>query len=313
METVSLFAVDKKMADVAISLSIVTILSSLRRDQIGRLDHPEDYFQGREKTPPACPANIILFHRRSVTELTGQHRDNYHHHRFVLIYCLEGPGTVLINDAAHPMKPGHACLIFPFELHFFSRFRTEGISWLFITFEAETGGLAGSLRNRYWAAHEPVERLIGELVACWSRNQTGLAYLLSLLLLALDRTPGASATPGASSTFLAVNRLLKERPDHAWTVAEVARGTGYSPGHLRFLFRNEVKISIGSYIRRYRVLRAARLLQATPLRIGEVADQCGFDSHFAFSRTFKQTMGTSPKAYRAQMMQDEERLRPRKA
>jgi AraC-like DNA-binding protein len=276
----------------------VNILESLTPQQILQLNHPEDFFVGREKTSLPSPTNILLFHRDSVEELIGEQESSFHHHRFVFIHCIRGNGNVLINDAVIPMSPGRSCLIFPYELHYFSNFETEEVSWLIITFECEINGLPGTLKTRSWRPHARTQELLRELLACWISGHPGLTHYLSLVLIEARHMPGKADAPQSASTFVAVNQILNKHAEHPWSIDEIAREVGYSPGHLRLLFRKEVKVSIGRYIRRYRTLRAANLLQATRNRIGEISDMCGFESHYAFSRTFKREMGQSPKAYR---------------
>lgn len=284
-----------------IDLTIMKILPGLSVKQIQNLNHPEDYFHGREKTPLPCPTNIILFHRSSMDELNGQPEEYFQHHRFVLIYCVKGSGHVLINEVIVPLHPGHFCLIFPYELHYFRHFESRSISWLFITFEIQISELVGTLQSRSWFPGEHAELLTQNLVLCWVNQRPGLANYLNLILFELSRSKGNSTPPRISSIFVRVNQILNKQPYHPWTIEEIAHSAGYSAGHLRQLFRDEVKMSIGRYVRKYRALGAARLLQTTGQRIGEIADKCGYESHYAFSRSFKNEMGLCPKSYRERM------------
>src|SRR3546814_786476 len=67
---------------------------------------------------------------------------------------------------------------------------------------------------------------------------------------------------------------------------------------LELLFRHALGIGPGSYYLRLRLQAARRLLLDTRLSMQVVAVRCGFGSHSAFSRIFRQHFALSPSAYR---------------
>jgi len=52
------------------------------------------------------------------------------------------------------------------------------------------------------------------------------------------------------------------------------------------------------HLRRLRLERASGLLRLTPNRVSEIAEQCGFNSIYSFSRAFHAAFGQPPVAYR---------------
>lgn len=52
------------------------------------------------------------------------------------------------------------------------------------------------------------------------------------------------------------------------------------------------------YLRRLRMQSAQRLLISSNVSISEIANQCGYEDPFVFSRAFRSTCGMSPKRYR---------------
>ena len=274
-------------------------LSAIQRE---KLSEPPDYYLGRERTPITDPRNIVVFHRSSATALKGKEPWGFQHRRYVFVYCISGPGNLLINNRSIAMAPGKACLIYPYELHFYSELEGEKLSWLFVTFEAETGGLLGSIKTRSWNLNQHAKLMLGQLVQRWLDEEAGLTHYLSITLLELNhRCAESNSSPRSTaptSTFLRINDTLSSNPNHSWTLAELAEQVGISQGHLCRQFRRETQSSLGRYIRKYRITRAAQLLETTTDRIQEISEQCGFDSPYAFSRTFKKEMGCSPRAYR---------------
>jgi AraC-like DNA-binding protein len=51
-------------------------------------------------------------------------------------------------------------------------------------------------------------------------------------------------------------------------------------------------------VRNTRIHRACGLLNGSDLGITEIADQCGFTSVYAFSRTFRKVVGKPPTRFR---------------
>lgn len=82
------------------------------------------------------------------------------------------------------------------------------------------------------------------------------------------------------------------------SVQDVARFSGYSSHHFQKMFAAVVGMSLGTYIRRRRLTKAAHRLATTNDRIIEIAQDSGLDSQEAFTRAFKSMFATTPKEYR---------------
>jgi len=82
-------------------------------------------------------------------------------------------------------------------------------------------------------------------------------------------------------------------------VRDAARRAGKSVSRMRELFKQATGLSPKKYQMRSRLVRAGKLLRETNLSVGEIAEQTGFETIFAFSRRFKKLLGFSPSEYRA--------------
>lgn len=88
-----------------------------------------------------------------------------------------------------------------------------------------------------------------------------------------------------------------EQPLDAKMLAEAA---ALSPQHLSRLFRDHLDCTPTQYLWRIRLQHGVRLLRDTGLSIAEIADRCGFQTPYHFSRMVKQHYELSPRGLRQQ-------------
>jgi AraC-like DNA-binding protein len=93
-------------------------------------------------------------------------------------------------------------------------------------------------------------------------------------------------------------RLLHERPEHPWTVSELAGRVALSRSALSQRFRAATGESPRRYLMRLRMTRAAEELRIGDAPVYEVARRCGYDSEVSFSKAFSRALGVSPGRYR---------------
>jgi AraC family transcriptional regulator len=89
---------------------------------------------------------------------------------------------------------------------------------------------------------------------------------------------------------------------HAFTslsMARVAEAAGRHEIHLAREFKRFFGLSVGCYVRRLRIERAAEMLVQSRADITDIALACGFASHSHLCREFKARYGVTPSQYRA--------------
>jgi AraC family transcriptional regulator len=91
---------------------------------------------------------------------------------------------------------------------------------------------------------------------------------------------------------------LHEQFYESLTLSKVAELVGVHETHLSREFRRYYRCTVGEYIRRLRIEFACRQLSASDTPLSEIALSTGFVDQSHFTRTFKQTTGMSPAAYR---------------
>lgn len=250
------------------------------------------------KTLPT-PRNIECFRRvRSQDAMAG---GPHLHARFVLCLCVEGGASIVVGRGLVTLRPGECLLIFPFESHHFHRFESEAIVWAFTGFELDDEHPFEALRGRAFPCDAALRADFRRVFES-SENAAGMrcsAELLALLASLVELAAASRDTTDRTGHPL-VRAVLKElrkggMPDG---ITGLAARVGLSESHLRNRFREATGVSLGRFIMTDRFRRAELLLAREDVRIGEIAETCGFSSLYAFSRAFANHAGESPTAFR---------------
>lgn len=92
--------------------------------------------------------------------------------------------------------------------------------------------------------------------------------------------------------------ILHSRVDFPWTIADLAKEVGLSRTTLLERFNRYLSEPPITYLMRWRLKLAARLLITTPRGIAEISADVGYESEAAFNRAFKREFGLPPARYR---------------
>ncbi len=80
--------------------------------------------------------------------------------------------------------------------------------------------------------------------------------------------------------------------------AQISEEFKISTSYLSRIFREDMNMSVVSFIHQVRIAAAKQLLANTEKTISQIAEQVGFSNHWVFIRVFKKLEGTTPGAYR---------------
>jgi AraC-like DNA-binding protein len=93
--------------------------------------------------------------------------------------------------------------------------------------------------------------------------------------------------------------MLDPRPTLVRTpIQDASKALGVSETHLLRLFRRDVGMSYGKYLRELKMKMAAELLINSAMPIKAVAESCGYTDLSHFYRDFKQTYRLTPRRLR---------------
>ena len=130
-----------------------------------------------------------------------------------------------------------------------------------------------------------------------------LERLLEVLLIEALRCGTGSISGPSLSAGLADKRLaaalcaLHARPEHCWTVAELAGEASLSRSAFFARFNRTVGLPPMEYLLAWRMALAKRLLRDRDIGMDEVAERVGYGSASTFSTAFARYAGMPPARY----------------
>jgi AraC-like DNA-binding protein len=94
--------------------------------------------------------------------------------------------------------------------------------------------------------------------------------------------------------------LMHRKPDHPWTLADLAKEAGLSRSVLAERFRHYLSETPMAYLTRWRLQLGAEMLGSTSYSVAQIASEVGYESEAAFNRAFKREFNAPPARFRTQ-------------
>jgi AraC family transcriptional regulator, transcriptional activator of pobA len=262
------------------------------------------------RTGPHTPPVAVVRARRDAMVEHGRHI-----HDFPALWYVQSAGLVYVAAAGEVLDPsrlddfdGGGLGVFFDPAALGADRDTSWPAWrghplLFPFLHGETGGLLElrlpAVRRPVWdAAVAAIENELTERQDGY--RQAALAHLTLLLIdlarLAVDVVGDLrhSGEPVLAMVFAIIDR----RHGEPLSLRDVAAEVGMTAGHLTTLVRRRTGRTVQEWIIERRMAASRRLLTDTDLPVAEVARRVGIADPGYFSRLFRRTHGTSPRAWR---------------
>jgi AraC-like DNA-binding protein len=230
---------------------------------------------------------------------------------FVVIqHTLEGQGMLIHEDRLFPLLPGETMLVTIPHAHRY--FLPPGGRWRFfflvlqgqevLRLVGEAIGTGGPVHRPSPQALDRVASVVAALLAgdaATPGRASSLAYDAAMALI--DDLSGAGAPDGDADRPAWLARVLAQidaHPEQNLAVERLAALAGLSRAHFVRQFTRRLAASPADYVFRARMARAARLLQASSLTIGEIGRSLGFADANYFAKAFRRAFAVSPTEFR---------------
>ncbi len=125
-----------------------------------------------------------------------------------------------------------------------------------------------------------------------------LLYEELLLLLSESRTMNFKIPPFHREDFLNLTEMIRRNPQRTWNFAMEAKKRQLTLTHFRRLFKVISGESPQQFLIHCRLEHAAHLLLTTGESVGTIADLCGIENEFYFSRLFRKRYHIPPAKFR---------------
>ena len=103
-----------------------------------------------------------------------------------------------------------------------------------------------------------------------------------------------------AETIRRIHDVMTENLKKRYTIEELSRQYHINTAALKSIFKSVYGIPIASYMKQFRIMKAAELLRMTGDSISAIASEVGYESQSKFSATFKDIMKILPTDYRRQ-------------
>ncbi len=228
-----------------------------------------------------------------------------------LFYMKEGSFSLDIGGQRELITSGD-CVIFNEDIAF-SRRVVETIVFVYIKFRKnERSQLAMPLpygrvtftdEARFRSSIATYESLIdrSDRMSVMYKN-----HLLQDILMQLCLERGLLGEPDSDrlaelctdKTVVSAVELIRSRLRGKLLIGEICKSIGTNPSTLNYKFRRELSCSVGEFIIGERMRTARRLLSGTTYSITKIAEMCGYENVFYFSRAFRTFEGEAPGEFR---------------
>ena len=182
-------------------------------------------------------------------------------------------------------------------------------SFITITFDL-AGEYPRDLINRKFtipqSAVPTLQRMLRELDRMDAFSSDMVICLLQMLLLELLReqvTPAGTklrttnAVNSENEIIRRAQQYISEHVREKLTVPLVARHVDVSPSYLTALFRKNLQISPGEYVRRIKLQESKQMIREDNMNFTEIAAALQYSTVHHFSRQFKDKFGITPTEY----------------
>lgn len=231
-----------------------------------------------------------------------------HHQHFMLILIGAGSLQLNINEHAYTAQSGDIIFVdckMPHEYHA----GPSGVTFDWIVFDgigmqelfSRITELHGNRQVFPAAAYKEIRSITERFIACAQgtlrMSETSRSKLLYSILCSMFLNQKKANSPSAELVEHAMN-FMDLHFTETMHVEDVAEEVGLSASHLTRCFRLQIGYSPYEYLMLRRIDRTKELLLSTNMSVHRIAFECGYHSDENFIRSFRKSVGVSPKQFR---------------
>lgn len=234
---------------------------------------------------------------------------------YIIHFILEGKGIYRTENRTYHLSAGQGFLIEPEMLTWYQADQDNPWSYIWIGFGGREArkclddiGVSEEQPVFYSDHGTEMKRILMKML----RTRTGsvssqyqLQGLFYSFLALLTENPMEAEEQQDKESIYVKNavRFIRGNYKNKIRVTDIANEICVSRSYLYKLFERSFEMSPQEFLIRFRISRARELLTLSNMTVEDIAMSCGFCDTRAFSKSFKQHYGISPKEYRMKKAQ----------
>ncbi|MGC4018709.1 MAG: AraC family transcriptional regulator [Muricomes sp.] len=228
--------------------------------------------------------------------------------QYILIYCVEGKGTVEIDNKKYAVEAAEAFCIPRGRRHRYYADNDNPWSILWVHFKGENTKYfpldecrAVQIDSKY--SENRMTGFFNLIFRVLDRNYTMgnfiyLSQVLSLILSEVYYREKVDESSVQNKHVTMVIRFMYKNLVRQLTLEEISQEVQLSKSYLNSIFKNQTGRSPVDFFIHLKMQEACKLLDSTDMYIYEVSAKLGYTDPYYFSRLFKKMVGVSPKEYK---------------
>lgn len=230
--------------------------------------------------------------------------------QYILLYCVEGEGHILMNGADYMLTPNTYFIIPKHTPHrYYSTPNNPwSIYWLHFCGDHDDllfqrslqQGVLGPRAIPYEASRIRLFEQIYDLLERSDEDREleimnlNLLHFISSLIYYQQNNPAANSEDTVSNSIAFMKTHLRT----PFSIAELAQQQRISVSHYSRIFKQRTGQSPSHYFNQLKIQQSCQYLYFTDKTVKEICVLLGFEDPFYFSRLFAKLMGMSPSHYR---------------
>jgi AraC-like DNA-binding protein len=237
-----------------------------------------------------------------------------------ICFCARGSLVFECEGVAHTILPNNVFLTQPDDRHHLvTNHKGMRIYWLFFKYPLKGHSVLGlskkesdelvkqltAIHAHVFAVDPTVHQLFKDFFRASQELPAGAYRTLMLrtivlrLLLVIAESAGNRPTLKTLAKISSIAALIRKRPSHRFSTAELAAHAKLSESHFTSLFRQVIGLPPYAYLTKCRLEAAQKLLSETDIEIKSIAKSLGFASPQHLAAQFRKTYGATASEWRA--------------
>ena len=234
------------------------------------------------------------------------------HDSFLLIYTIEGQGSLKTGDTVIQLLPGYSIII---DCHIPHEYHTVSDKWEFLWIHFNGSGIAPlfditypskAVRAVNMENSENFDKKINSIItearqndiASYIHLSSHMHSVLNAVCLAALENDKVNVKHNNEDDVHTVLKYIEKNYFNPITVDDMIENIHVSKYHFIRRFRRAMGITPYSYLTNYRINMSKTLLRSTDKPVSEIAALCGFLDTSNFITHFKKHTGQKPMQYR---------------